>query len=191
MESIRTISCKLQVDPHQAERIEATLQAFADACNFVAEWGCTHKVRFQYALHKGCYQAVRERFGLSANLAVRAIARVAPRLRKAQTRNSRSQRGLHNSWAFYQLRQFVEYKARRAGVRVISIKPAYTSQMCSCCHHIGNRSRARFSCANCGAVMDADLNGALNIATVGAAVTRPEYSLLSCPLPQWVAEAAG
>ena len=36
MESIRTISCKLQVDPHQAERIEATLQAFADACNFVA-----------------------------------------------------------------------------------------------------------------------------------------------------------
>ena len=88
MESFRTNSCKLQVDPHQAERIEATLQAFADACNFVAEWGCTHKVRFQYALHKGCYQAVRERFGLSANLAVRAIARVAPCLRKAKTQNS-------------------------------------------------------------------------------------------------------
>ena len=110
---------------------------------------------------------------------------------RTNTRLRRSQRGLHNSWAFYQLRQFVEYKARRAGVRVVSIKPAYTSQMCSCCHYIGNRSRARFSCANCGAVMDADLNGALNIATVGAAVTRPEYSLLSCPLPQWVAEAAG
>ena len=268
MDSIRTISCKLQVDPHQAERIEATLQAFADACNFVAEWGCTHKVRFQYALHKGCYQAVRERFSLSANLATlsddtsfggktlktyrlkrhqvrqslqskaetgtqstrknarRVLKRLSGKERRYQKwvnhqiskhivetakaahhaivleelqgirertnkRLRRSQRGLHNSWAFYQLRQFVEYKARRAGVRVISIKPAYTSQMCSCCHHIGNRSRARFSCANCGAVMDADLNGALNIATVGAAVTRPEYSLLSCPLPQWAAEAAG
>jgi putative transposase len=103
----------------------------------------------------------------------------------------RSQRGLHNSWAFYQLRQFVEYKALRAGVKVLTVNAAYTSQMCSCCNHIGNRSGERFSCANCGAVMDADLNGALNIATVGAAVTRPEYSLLSCPLPQWVAEAAG
>jgi len=74
---------------------------------------------------------------------------------------------------------------------VLTVNAAYTSQMCSCCNHIGNRSGERFSCANFGAVMDADLNGALNIATVGAAVTRPEYSLLSCPLPQWVAEAAG
>ena len=39
--------------------------------------------------------------------------------------------------------------------------------------------------------LDADFNGALNIATVGAAVTRSEYSFLSCPLPQWAAKAAG
>ena len=43
----------------------------------------------QYDLHKGCYRALREQFGLSANLAVRAIARVAPRLANAKTRHSK------------------------------------------------------------------------------------------------------
>jgi putative transposase len=88
MHSIRTISCKLQVTNAQAAQLETTLRAFAEACNFVAEWGRTHQVHRQYALHKGCYAAVRQRFGLSANLAVRALARVAARLTKAQTRHS-------------------------------------------------------------------------------------------------------
>ena len=48
-----------------------------------------HKKHRQYDLHKGCYRALREQFGLSANLAVRAIARVAPRLTNAKTRHSK------------------------------------------------------------------------------------------------------
>jgi IS605 OrfB family transposase len=102
-----------------------------------------------------------------------------------------SQRGLHNTWAFHQLRAFIEYKALRAGVKVIPVNPAWTSQICSCCQHIGTRSGERFRCANCGAERHADLNGALNIAAVGATVTRPEYSPLRCPLPQRATEAAG
>ena len=380
MDSIRTIPCKLLVTHEQATHIEATLRAFADACNFVATYGRTHRISRQYALHKTCYAEIRIRFGLSANLAVRAIARVAPRLSKVRTRNSifrptsadydarifrfieseecvsltllngrtrlplkigpfqrealagydptwatlsrkrngyylniqikepapqtmetvgtlgvdlgieniatlsdettfggqtlnayrlkrhkvrrslqskadtgtqstrknarralkrlsgkerrfqswvnhriskhivetakerrqaialedlegirdranqylrPSQRGLHNTWSFYQLRQFIEYKAQRVGVPVIPVNPAWTSQMCCSCLHIGSRSGERFVCSNCGAVLHADVNGALNIATVGASVTRPEYSLLSCPLPQWAVEAAG
>jgi len=380
MDSIRTISCKLLVDDQHAAVIETTLHAFADACNLVADWGRTHHVSRAYELHKGCYQTLRQRFGLSANLAVRAIGRVAPRLRQANTRHStfqptsidydarifrlhevdwsvgltliggrvhfplnigafqrealagqtptsatlskkrngyfihiqvkesvpepdepqgtlgvdlgiqkiatlsdgttyagaplnayrlqrhkvrrslqskadtgtpcsrknarrvlkrlsgkerryqqwvnhqiskhivataqqtqcaialeqlqgirartnprlrRSQRGLHNRWAFYQLRQFIEYKALRAGVQVVSISPAYTSQMCSSCFHLGTRRREHFRCEYCGLALDADVNGARNIATVGGLVASREYSLLSCPLPQWAAEAAG
>ena len=84
METIRTLSCKLLVPPPVAARIDATLEAFAQACNFVADWGNEHKKHRQYDLHKGCYRDIRERFGLSANLAVRAIARVAPRLAHAK-----------------------------------------------------------------------------------------------------------
>ena len=88
METIRTLSCKLVVPPPVAARIDATLEAFAAACNFVADWGNEHKRHRQYDLHKGCYRDVREQFGLSANLAVRAIARVAPRLANPKTRHS-------------------------------------------------------------------------------------------------------
>ncbi|MBU1621916.1 MAG: transposase [Gammaproteobacteria bacterium] len=57
---------------------------------------------------------------------------------------------------------------------------------------MGSRSGVHFRCSNCGIELHADVNGAVNIATVGAAfVTRPEYSPLNCPLPQWEAEAAG
>jgi len=379
MDSIRTLSCKLRLTDDQVRHIEATMQAFADACNYVADYGRTHRISRQYALHQACYAQVRSRFGLSANLAVRAIARVAPCLRHTKTRNSafkptsidydarifrliekewsasltrlnsreklsltvgdfqrdalagqepssatlskkrkgyflniqikeplpepyqptgtlgvdlgirniatlsddtsfggqtlnayrlkrhttrrslqskadtgtkstrknvrrvlkrlsgkerryqawvnhriskhivetakkrgqaialedlegirdrtnkrlrKSQRSLHHTWAFYQLRQFIEYKAARVGVQVIPVHPAWTSQMCSSCWHIGTRSGERFSCSNCGSVMHADVNGALNIAAVGATVTRPEYSPLSCLLPQGVAEVA-
>lgn len=366
MENIRTISCKLQVAPYQVVHLNTTMKAFADACNFVADYGRKNKVSRQFALHKACYRDVRMRFGLSANLAVRAIARVAPRLAKAKTRNStfkptsidydarifsfretdwtvsltllnsrerfgldigewqrktlkgqsptsailckkgkdyfidiqvkeptptpdqpsgtlgvdlgiksiatlsdgtsfdgatlnayrlkrhkvrkalqskahkgssstrkntrrtlkrlsgkerryqkwinhqiskkivetaktngqaialenlkgirdrtnprlrKSQRGLHNSWAFYQLAEFVRYKAARAGVVVVSVDPHYTSQTCSCCRHFGQRQGKCFSCSNCGAILDADLNGAKNIAAVGGSISDPENSI--------------
>ena len=363
MEQTLTISCKMDLLEYQIPHIEATLKAFAGACNFVADHGRKHEVSRQYDLHKACYKDVRQTFGLSANLAVRAIARVAPRLQKKKTRNSRfnptsadydarifsfresdwtasltllsgrerfgldigeyqrqtltghkpksavlckkhdgyfldiqvkntlpdpdkakgtlgvdlgikniatlsdgssfggetlnayrlkrhrvrkslqskahkgkkstrknarrtlkrlsgkerrhqkavnhhiskqvvetakangqaivledlkgirertnkrlrkSQRGLHNSWAFYQLREFIAYKAARAGVPVVLINPAYTSQTCSSCHHLGTRRGKVFNCSNCGTLMDADLNGAINIAAVGGLVTDPE-----------------
>ena len=374
METIRTLSCKLVVPPPVAARIDATLEAFAAACNFVADWGNEHKRHRQYDLHKGCYRDVREQFGLSANLAVRAIARVAPRLANPKTRHSqfkptsidydarifkldvssetvslrlldgrcilalalgdfqreglvgqnptsatlkrghknryyldvqvkdeapeppndadldatlgvdlglrqiatdsaghqfqgqdladyrqhradiraslqakadtgsqstrkacrralkrlsgrerrhqkrgnheiskqlvvfakehglaivfeclkgirdrcrfrkRQRRPLH-LWAFYQLQQFVEYKAARAGIRVVFVDPRYTSKTCAECLYIGLRRQDDFSCQNCGQRSHADFNAARNIARWGLAVIRGEYSLLSCALP--------
>ena len=374
METIRTLSCKLVVPPPVAARIDATLEAFAAACNFVADWGNEHKRHRQYDLHKGCYRDVREEFGLSANLAVRAIARVAPRLANPKTRHSqfkptsidydarifkldvssetvslrlldgrcilalalgdfqreglvgqnptsatlkrghknryyldvqvkdeapeppndadldatlgvdlglrqiatdsaghqfqgqdladyrqhradiraslqakadtgsqstrkacrralkrlsgrerrhqkrvnheiskqlvvfakehglaivfeclkgirdrcrfrkRQRRPLH-LWAFYQLQQFVEYKAAHAGIRVVFVDPRYTSKTCAECLYIGLRRQDDFSCQNCGQRSHADFNAARNIARWGLAVIRGEYSLLSCALP--------
>jgi putative transposase len=75
METIRTIVCKLTPTPEQVVEIDATLRVFADACDFAAETArsihSTNKVKVQRA----GYKAIRERFGLSANLAIRAIAR--------------------------------------------------------------------------------------------------------------------
>jgi transposase len=80
----------------------------------------------------------------------------------------------HNSWSFFQLRQFVAYKAQAAGVPLVLVDPAYTSKTCHLCGHRGHRSGLKFACTRCNVVMDADWNAAMNIAAAGAAVTRLE-----------------
>ncbi|MDE7345317.1 MAG: transposase [Muribaculaceae bacterium] len=87
-----------------------------------------------------------------------------------------------NSWPFAQLRSFIEYKGKRAGVNVIAIPPAYTSQTCSKCLHIGTRNGKSFRCTHCGFVADADYNAACNIATWGYVSAHERWDILSCAL---------
>lgn len=72
-------------------------------------------------------------------------------------------------WSYYQLQSFIKYKASRKGIEVRFIKPAYTSQRCSCCGEIGERNKREFRCTNqkCkqyNKVIHADYNAARNIA---------------------------
>lgn len=78
-------------------------------------------------------------------------------------RESRYER---HSWAFYQLRMFIAYKAAWAGIEVRFVDPAYTSQTCSRCGHCeraNRQSQASFLCKQCGLSMNADINAAINI----------------------------
>ena len=91
-------------------------------------------------------------------------------------------RSRSNSWSFYQLRSFLEYKSKVNGVQIVAVKPAYTSQTCHNCGHIGIRNGKHFRCTHCGNVADADVNAALNIATWGFVNTHERWELLSCPI---------
>ncbi|MGC4984853.1 RNA-guided endonuclease InsQ/TnpB family protein [Streptomyces sp. DT193] len=85
---------------------------------------------------------------------------------RERVRLRRPQRATHSSWAFAQLGQFIVYKARRAGVPVVHVDPAYTSRTCAECGHIdkANRvSQAWFACRSCGFVDHADRNSSRNI----------------------------
>ncbi|MGY2709318.1 RNA-guided endonuclease InsQ/TnpB family protein [Thermostichus sp. MS-CIW-28] len=110
------------------------------------------------------------------------------RERVNQQPRSKAERRRANSWAFYQLRQFLEYKARVAGVSLVLVPPAYTSQTCHKCLHIhpdpaqSYRSGKSFKCGHCGWEGDADLNGANVIALLGAVVNQPRGSGLFCSL---------
>ena len=86
---------------------------------------------------------------------------------------SRKDKRLSNNWAFYQLRQFLTYKCVLAGVKLILVNPAWTSQTCHNCHVIGDRKGKKFACNNCGNKCDADYNGSKNIQALGAIINRP------------------
>jgi len=78
----------------------------------------------------------------------------------------RAQRATLHSWAFYQLRAFVTYKAKRVGVPVFLVDPRNTSRTCPACGHVdkANRpSQSRFSCVVCGFAGLADHIAAVNI----------------------------
>lgn len=73
-----------------------------------------------------------------------------------------------NSWAFFELQQFIKYKANLVGIEVVYINPKHTSQTCSVCGEINksNRKRNEYSCS-CGNKVHADLNAARNICNKG------------------------
>jgi len=78
----------------------------------------------------------------------------------------RRQRATLHSWAFRQLRSFVEYKARREGVLVVLVDPRNTSRTCPNCGHINKANRktqSQFSCVVCGHAGLADEIAAINI----------------------------
>jgi putative transposase len=85
---------------------------------------------------------------------------------RSRVNGSKRQRSVLHRWAFAQLRAFIAYKAQMAGVSVILVDPAYTSQACSHCGHCEKANRttqARFLCVSCGFSAHADLNAAENI----------------------------
>ena len=67
-------------------------------------------------------------------------------------------------WSFYQLQQFIEYKAVLEGIEVVKVNPYLTSQKCSHCGELGSRSKGFFKCSHCGYSLNADLNASFNLA---------------------------
>ena len=140
----------------------------------------------QWLNHNISKSVVKRAVELSASIAIEDLTGI--RERTNQQPRSKTERRRSNSWAFYQLRMFIEYKSRSAGVQVIPIPPAYTSQMCNNCLHIhpvkgkSYRSGKIFKCGHCGWCGDADFNGANNIALVGLSINQPGGTGLSCKL---------
>lgn len=112
--------------------------------------------------HTIAKQVVEKAKSLNKGIAIEDLSHIRERttVRKAQRRK-------HHSWAFAQLRSFLEYKAKLAGIPFVVVNPKYTSKICNTCKTIGNRNGKHFSCPSCGNATDADVNAAKNIAQLG------------------------
>jgi IS605 OrfB family transposase len=85
---------------------------------------------------------------------------------RERCRQRSEQRGEFHNWSFYQLEQFLIYKAEAVGCSVVYVDPRYTSQKCSHCGYTSKNNRqnqVQFKCVHCGYTLNADLNASFNI----------------------------
>ena len=103
---------------------------------------------------------------------------------RTQVKARKKQRNKLHNWGFGQLRNFVEYKAKYAGVPVTIIDPRNTSRQCGECGHIDKRNRktqSEFRCQVCGHESNADLNAARNISSKGLFIISPMFAHTCVP----------
>ncbi|HEV2457336.1 MAG TPA: hypothetical protein VGS80_03150 [Ktedonobacterales bacterium] len=82
----QTLLVKLVPTPAQHAALLRTLEAFNAACNAIADVAYEHHLANKIELQKLVYYDVRQRFGLSSQMGIRAIAKVA----EAYKRDKRS-----------------------------------------------------------------------------------------------------
>jgi putative transposase len=70
---LQTIALALETTPEQRDTLLETMEAFNSACNYLASLG---KHTNKYELQRIAYRELRERYGLSAQMAIRAISKV-------------------------------------------------------------------------------------------------------------------
>jgi putative transposase len=72
-----TLQVRLLPTTEQAAQLKATLERFNEACNWLGERAFHDRIANKLELQRRYYYELRERFGLSAQMAVRCLARVA------------------------------------------------------------------------------------------------------------------
>ena len=75
--------------------------------------------------------------------------------RKQQNRFSTLSKGV--------LLERLSVKLAEKGIKETIVNPAYTSQVCCKCNHLGIRKGKEFKCSNCNLSIDADFNASINI----------------------------
>lgn len=114
---------------------------------------CISKYLVAKAKDTGCAIALEDLSGINTRTTVR-----------------HKQRAERLSWAFYQLRSFITYKAKLNGVKVILVDPRNTSRTCNICGHCekaNRKNQSEFCCCKCSHVDNADYNAAKNIRNKG------------------------
>lgn len=76
---------------------------------------------------------------------------------------SKKQQNRFSTWTKGTLLERLSIKLAENGIKETIVNPAYTSQVCCRCNHLGERSGKEFKCSNCNLKIDADFNSSINI----------------------------
>ena len=168
-----TVQVQLLADADQRAALQATLALTnqhkgTKSAKRLLKQRCRKEARFAADTN----HVISKRIVVEAERTGRGIALEDLRGIRGRVRLRKPQRATLHTWSFHQLGSFIGYKALRAGVVIIHVNPAHTSQSCSGCGHVDRANRqdqATFRCRSCGFAGHADWNAARNIAERGGA----------------------
>lgn len=95
------------------------------------------------------------------------------------TKTSRKNAKALHRWNFFQLQNFIDYKAKLLGIKIERINPKYTSQICPICGHLNKAIDRKYVCRFCEFTGHRDIIASRNIRdsrTVEGGVGIPENS---------------
>lgn len=114
-------------------------------------------------LNHSITKALVDRYGANTLFVLEDLTGIRTSTEKVNVNN----RYVSVSWAFYQFRKYLEYKAQTNNSMVIAVNPKHTSQQCPKCGHIekANRNKKQhiFCCKNCSYTSNDDRIGAMNL----------------------------
>jgi IS605 OrfB family transposase len=155
------------------EQIEARRKRYAERRKHLSHHG-TRSARRHLRLMKGkqarfqrdVNHTIAKKIVQTVQRSAAGIALEDLRGIRGRVKARRQQRARQANWGFFQLRQYITYKAQLVGVPVFLVDPRHTSQTCPRCHHIAKanrQSQSQFSCQKCRFAAPADYVGARNI----------------------------
>jgi IS605 OrfB family transposase len=117
--------------------------------------------RFRKDVNHCISKAIIQSLPVGSTIILEDLKHIRERCKQRQ-----AQRREFHSWGFYQLEQFLIYKAEAHVCKVIRVDPRYTSQKCSKCGQVikaNRKNQSQFKCLYCNYALNADLNASFNI----------------------------
>jgi len=130
----------------------------------LAKYGKAERNRVNQALHKVSKQIVEKAKQSKSTIVLEKLTNILRSHRRGNG-EGRKMRGRLHRWSFRELQHQIEYKAKWEGIPVEYVRATNTSKTCSQCRFINKalKYEREWQCPNCGAILDRDLNAALNI----------------------------
>ena len=101
---LQSLIIRLDTSEHDSIKLLETMRRYNEACNYVADKAFSLKISNKFQLQKILYRDIRERFGLTAQFAIRIISKVV----EAYKRDRQSNRHLEN-WGQYNMINVIPY----------------------------------------------------------------------------------
>ena len=105
-------------------------------------------------------------------------------IRNSAKKKGRNFRRIVSNMPYLKLTQFIEYKAKEKGIRVVRISERGSSKTCSKCGYedkLNRKTQGLFKCKQCGFELNADANGVRNIIKFSGGYTLSERAGVTQP----------